>query len=47
MKSVISIIISLDCIAVQLFLFWKISRKAKAWKSSGKALEKILKEERN
>lgn len=42
MKSVISIIISLDCIAVQLFLLWKISRKAKALEELRESIRKDI-----
>ena len=42
MKSVISIIISLDCIAVQLFLLWKISRKAKALEELREGIKKDI-----
>lgn len=42
MKSVISIIIPLDCIAVQLFLLWKISRKAKALEELREGIKKDI-----
>ena len=42
MKSVISIIISLDCIAVQLFLLWKISRKVKALEELREGIKKDI-----
>lgn len=47
MKSVISIIISLNCIAVQLFLLWKISRKAKALEELREGIRKDIERREN
>jgi hypothetical protein len=47
MKSVISIIISLNCIAVQLFLLWKISRKAKALEELWEGIRKDIERREN
>jgi hypothetical protein len=42
MKALISILISLNCIAVQLFLLWKISRKAKALEELRESIRKDI-----
>lgn len=47
MKSVISIIIQLNCIAVQLFLLWKTSRKAKALEELREDIRKDIERREN
>lgn len=47
MKSVISIIISLNCIAVQSFLLWKISRNAKALEELREGIRKDIERREN
>ena len=47
MRPITSIIIQLNCIAVQLFLLWKISRKAKALEELREGIRKDIERREN